>query len=388
MIAPDRDTTDIAPASSSREVAHGASTVPALRPEAAGARPMGFGRWFWVTLVVAGLVLGALAFAQVWTTRPTPVLVETVTPAPVTRVLAVNGRIAALQSVDVGSVVTGTLARLFVAEGASVEAGETLAQIDAAAQSAVVRQALAGLDAALVAQRQASETYQRNLSLGDNVPRAVLEADAHAVETAEQEVARLAALLDQAQITLETYSIHAPVSGTVLDLSAEQGQVISPSSHLLTLADLSDLIVEADVDEAYATQIAINQSVVLQLAGETSTHPGHVEFISARVNEATGGLAIEVGFDEPVMAPIGLSVTMNIIVDQQDAALSIPLSALVSGTQTPEVFVVSDGVAQLRSVDVLDWPAARLIVTSGLTQGEVVIVDASGIADAQAVSPE
>lgn len=358
-----------------------APLVPALRP-VAPAPVAKRRRWLWAAGGLLGLALASVTYSQLWMVRPMPVAVEIAALAPVTRVLAINGRIASVHSVDIGSVVTGSLAELPVAEGDRVEVGQTLARIDSAAQNAIVRQALAGLDAALEAQKQAIESYVRTVSLGGNVPRTVLEADAHAVESAAKEVARLTALLDHAQIVLETYTIRAPVSGTIVELDAENGQIVGPTTRLLTLADLSEVVVEADVDEAYATQIAVDQQAVLQLAGETGTREGHVSFVSNRVDEATGGLAVKIRLDDPASAPIGLTVTTNIVVGRLDAALTVPRTALLNGNG---VFVVGDGVARLQPVTVVDWPAARLIVTSGLAEGDAVITDATGIKNDQAV---
>lgn len=358
--------------------------VPALRPaQPERARTSRF--WVWTAVALIGLVIAAIATSQFWMPRPTPVIVEIAKRAPVTRVLAVNGRIAAVHSVDVRPTVSGTLVELPVAEGDVVETDQVLAQVDAAAQNAAVRQAMAALDAAIVAQQQASEDYDRALSLGGTIARTTLEANAFALQAATQEVAQLTAFLDQSRIALDTYTIRAPVAGTVLELDVEMGQAVSPSTRLLTLADLSELVVEADVDEAYATQIETGQPAVLQLAGQTGTHDGHVSYVSNRVNAATGGLAIEISFDEAVRAPIGLTVATNIIVEKRDAALTVPRTALVNGNA---VFVVVDGVAEARSVSVVDWPAARLIATDGLVEGDVVIVDAAGIADGQDVSVE
>ncbi|MFA8441966.1 efflux RND transporter periplasmic adaptor subunit [Yoonia sp.] len=361
-----------------------APLVPALRPTAPA--PVAKRRLkLWGAAGLLGLVVAAVAYAQFGVTRPLPVAVEIAAPAPVTRVLAVNGRIAAVHAVDVTSVVTGSLVTLSVAEGDVVEAGQTLAQVDAAAQTALVRQAVAGLDAALVAQEDASQTYDRAVSLGANVARTELEANARALESATQEVARLSAALEQAQIVLGQYTIRAPVAGTVLELDTEAGQIVSPSARLMTLADLSELVVEADVDEAYATQVTVDQPAILQLAGESGTRAGHVTFVSNRVNEATGGLAIKISLDDPVSAPVGLTVATNILVDERDAALTVPRTALQDGAA---IFVVADGVATLRPVTVVDWPAARLIATSGLSDGDVVIVDATGITDGQTVAVE
>ena len=370
------------PRAATENEAASAPRVPALRP-VAPAPVKRRRRWLWGVAGLLVLAVGGLVWSQVWMARPTVVTVEIATLAPVTRVLAVNGRIAAVRSVDVRSVVSGTLAQLPVAEGDMVEADQILAQLDAGAQTAAVRQAMAALDAALVTQQQVSEAYDRAVVLGDNVARTVLEADAFALRSAAQEVARLTALLDQAQIVLGTYTIRAPVAGTVLELDAEAGQIVGPSARLLTLADLTELVVEADVDEAYATQIAVNLPAIVQLAGESTTREGHVSFVSNRVDEATGGLAIKIAFDSPVSAPIGLTVATNIIVEQREAAMTVPRTALLNGDG---VFVVSDDVAELRPVTVVDWPAARLIVTGGLEAGEAVIVDATGIADGQTVA--
>lgn len=359
-----------------------APLVPALRPvvpKPATKRRL----WLWGAAGLLGLALAGFVWSQFWMTRPTAVAVEIAALAPVTRVLAVNGRIAAVRSVDVRSVVSGNLVGLHVAEGDIVEKNQILAQVDAAAQNATVRQAMAALDAALVAQQQATEIYERAATLGNNIPRSELEANAYAVQSSTQEVARLTAALDQAQIVLEDYTIRAPVAGTALELDAEEGQIVGPTSRLLTLADLSEILVEADVDEAYATQIAAGQPAVLQLAGNTGTHQGHVSFVSNRVDEATGGLAIKISFDAPVAAPVGLTVTTNIIVDQRDAALTVPRTALVNGDA---VFVVVDGVARLNPVTVVEWPAARLIATAGLEEGNAVIFDATGISDGQLVA--
>ena len=343
-------------------------------------------RWLWGAAVLFGLAVAGLIAAQVLMTRPPLVAVETATLAPVTRVLAVNGRIAAVSSVEVTAPVTGTLVALPVAEGDKVTAGQLLAQVDAEAQRASVRQAQAALDAARDAQREAQAEFDRAASLSTTIARSVRDTYGYKLEAATQEVARLSAALDQARVLLANHTIRAPVEGSVVMLDVEQGQLVSPATPILTLADLGALLVEADVDEAYATQIALNQPAILQLAGETQTRTGRVSYVSQRVDIATGGLAVELSFDTPVTAPVGLTVATNIIVEQRDTALTVPRTALTSDAGAPGVFVLRDGTARFQPVSVVDWPAARLIVTAGLAEGEVLITEATGITDGQAVT--
>jgi RND family efflux transporter MFP subunit len=342
--------------------------------------------WLWMACGGLALALAILGYLQPWKTAVTEVAVETVTAAPATRVLAVNGRISGVRSVDIRPQVSGTLVSISVTEGAVVSIGETVALIDPSSQQAAVRQAMAGLDAALVAEDAAQANLSRTQALGNNAARVVLDSAIRAEQTAAQEVARLSALLDQARIQLQKFTIRAPLSGTVLEVAADPGQSVDPAVILMTIADMTRLLVETDVDESYATHIRTGQPAALQLSGEAAVRAGHVSFVSQRVDASTGGLAVRLTPDVALVAPIGLTVTANITVDDRADAITVPRAALITAAEGDAVFVLQDGTARQRAVQVIDWPAARLIVTKGLSVGDIVLADATGIADGQTVS--
>ncbi|MFN6006385.1 MAG: efflux RND transporter periplasmic adaptor subunit [Paracoccaceae bacterium] len=341
--------------------------------------------WIWALGGVLVIALAGLMYFQPWAVSVTEVTVETVTPGPVSRVLAVNGRIAGERSVDVRPQVSGTLAAVPVVEGDVVKSGAALALIDPATQQAALRIAMAGLDAAQVAEAEVQAEDARNKALGSNLARVVLESSARAVQSAAQEVARMTALFDQAQIQLKRYTVRAPLSGNVLELTAEPGQLVDPATVLMTIADLGHLVVETDVDESYATQVKVGQPAALQLSGESAVLDGHVSFVSQKVDEATGGLEVKLTADTTLSAPIGLTVTANITVDDRPAAITVPRAAIVRDATGTGVLVSVEGKALRRAITLIDWPAARLIVTDGLAAGDVVIGDATGLAEGQAV---
>lgn len=347
------------------------------RPEATGWR-----RWgLWIGVAAAAGGGGWLFYAQPWTAGVASVEVEVVAPGPVTRVLAVNGRIAALHSVTIKSTVAGTLTAPMAQEGEPVQQGDVLARLDDTSQQAVVRQALAALDQGIVAQSQARSTLDRAEALSGNISRVTLEDARSAKERADQEVGRLRALVDQAQFQLARFSILAPISGTVLTRGVEPGQVVDLTTPLFTVADLRELVVETDVDESYAGQIEPGMPAVLRLTGDTEAQDGSVSFVAPVVDADTGGLAVKIAFAEPQTAPVGLTVTANIIVERREAAISAPRAAIAtSGTQS-SVFVVVDDKAKRVPVNVIDWPADRLIVNDGLAAGDILITDADGLAD-------
>lgn len=367
-----------------------ASLVPALRtsPEPPVGPPSRRRRWLWLAGAVTATLVAGLIYLEPWAPALLSVATERVAAAPVTRLLAVNGRIAALHSVDVRAQVGGSVTQVPVSEGQPVEAGEVLVRIDASAQDAIVRQALAGLDAALLAQEQADATYARSLALRGNISAAALETDQRAAQAALQEVARMAALLEQTQLQLARHILRAPIAGTIVAMNVDLGQIADTATALMTLADLGELVVETDVDEAYANQVAVGQRTVLRFPGETETRAGRVRTVAGRVDWATGGLAVTIGFDAPVTVPVGLTVTANIVIDQREAALSVPRTALVTEAGGTGVFLVQDGVARLQPITVIDWPAARLVVTDGLSPGDTVIIDAAGVSDGMPVRPD
>ena len=120
---------------SSQMAQTGSETLPVVVSQVASKRtavPKSKIRW-WMGVVGGLLVVGlaGLFYFQPWATPVPVVRVETVTPGPVTRVLAVNGRIAGLRSVEVRPLVSGTLLEVSVAEGDAVTRDMALMQLDA-----------------------------------------------------------------------------------------------------------------------------------------------------------------------------------------------------------------------------------------------------------------
>lgn len=331
---------------------------------------------------VALLILGIGLFLwQPWVTAPTAVALETVALAPVARVLAVNGRVVGESSVDIRPLVSGRITALSVREGDVVSLGAILAQIDQRAQSAIVRQAVAGLDTALVAQAAAEDALTRARALGGSTSRLVLEDALRATLTSGQEVVRMTAMLEQAQVTLSLFTLTAPLAGTVTDLPVTPGQTVDPGTRLMTLSDMDHLVVEAVVDETHALELQAGLAATMRPTGSTAVLQGQVSRVAQEVDAATGGLTVTLVPDAALAAPIGLTVTANITIDDRDAAITVPRAAVVVDEAGTAVFVLQGTVAARRAVSTIEWPAARLIVTEGLSPGDVLITDATGLTD-------
>lgn len=343
------------------------------------------GRLGWMilglVLILAGSAYGY--FERPWEEKPVRVNVEVAEQDELIQALAVNGRVVARETVQVRSAVSGLAVSVGAGEGESVTANEVLVQLDTAQPEALLDQAQAALDGGLVRQQQAEANAMRARALGENTPRSTREDAELALTEARHDVSRLAAALDQAKSQLEQYTVRSPIEGVVLDRSIDRGQLVDTQTNIYTVADLTELLVETNVDELYSSRISNGLNVLLKPAGHTVAQEGTIVFTSPTVDTATGGRAIKIAFDTPVDLPVGLTVSANIIVSEIDAAISVPRGAILTeGTQS-RLFLIKDGVVREQIIDFADWPAERVMVTDGIEPGDVVVLDPTSVVPGQ-----
>jgi HlyD family secretion protein len=246
----------------------------------APARGGRFGLRGWVALAAVVVLVGVAALwlarrAEVPAVRvATATLVEGVSGAS-TGVVA-NGYVVARTQASVSANVPGRLAYLGVSEGSRVREGQVIARLENDEYQAAVGQAqgaLASEQATLIESQAGRDELVREARRADDVraqnpqlvsPQDVDVADSKAaqgearVQAEQARVRAAAAALDVAKVTLDNTLIRAPFDGTVLRKEAEVGEVVAPSvgggltrGAVVTMADLSTLEVEVDVNEAY-----------------------------------------------------------------------------------------------------------------------------------------
>lgn len=333
-------------------------------------------------LFVIVLILAGSAYAAInrpWEPKSKVVATETLVAGPIEQLLAVNGRIAAKTSVTVRSAVSAQAMSVAFDEGQAVKAGDILIELDASLAQAQAEQAKAALESQQVKQRQADAAAQRARALGENTSRSTLEDAELSLAGAVNETARLQAALEQANRQVAQYTIRAPISGIVLTREVDEGQLVDTQTQLFVIADTSELVVETDVDEVYSSRVSAGLKALLKPVGASVAQHGTVTFAAPTVDSSTGGRAIKIAFDEPVELPVGLTVNANVIVDAFEGVLSVPRSAIVTEGADSHVLVIENGLAVSRAIAFNDWPAERVVVTEGLTAGDVVITDPVGI---------
>jgi HlyD family secretion protein len=364
----------------------------------------------------------------------TEVRLEQVAKRNLVSAVTASGKIEAKTSVDISADITGRIIQIAVREGDVVKRGQFLLQIDPAQYQAAVARAqgvVASTQAVLLQTKanrdQAQRAWDRArqlTQLGENLisPESAEQAQT-ALEVAEANYQSTKAQLEQARAGLQEAKdnlgktrLTAPISGRVVRLAVEQGEVAVPGTFsretglLMTIADLSVILAKVQVDETDVVRLSASDSVDVTIdAYPDTTFTGRVTKVShsARLTPtqtASGSNDRAVDFDveitlrhpPPDIRP-DLSCTARIVTDTRGNALSIPIISLTvrdhekipnesdSGPpvdtlrarfnkrEAEGVFVVRNGLATFRPVKVGVAGDEYFEVVDGLREGETIV---------------
>jgi HlyD family secretion protein len=359
-------------------------------------------------------------------------------------VLSATGYIVAHHTINVNSKVTGRLAWIGVEKGDKVKEGQVLVRLEDEEFRAAYEQAKGALDNARAyleelehgsRPEEIQETQHnlnearatlvndkltldrtRELSAGGVVSRQALddatakfESDQQRVNSLDkafqlmkigprpEEIARARGsvvqaqgLADYAKSQLDATVIRAPVTGTILDRTAEKGELITaqfasaaaggPQGSVVSLADLNDIQVELDIAQSDFARLGPKQKGIVTVdAYPDRKYNGEIAQISPEANrqKATVQVKVQVLNPDEYLRP-EMNATVKFLADQPKAASSQPAGAFVPAAAIRDhegkkvVFLAFDGKAHMREVHVLSQRTDGFLV-EGLVGGESVI---------------
>jgi RND family efflux transporter MFP subunit len=317
--------------------------------------------------------------------------------------ISANGYVVARTKASVSSKVLGRLAWVGVTEGSLVRTNEIIARLESADYEAgllVANANVAQLDAQHV-QAQRDLKRAQSLRAQDLVSDADLESAQTKVEVslAQANAGRAQARL--AEATLENTRVRAPFAGTVLRKDAEVGEIVAPSSAgggltrtaIVTMADLSTLEVEVDVNEAYIAQVVNAQPARITLdAYPDTSFAGRVRQVVPTADRQKATVLVKVSIldrDPRILPEMGAKVVFDAQNAQVAAAprrVFVPQAALVQAGGHASVWVMENGAVRQQAVDVGPARGDRIEVRQGLLGGEsLVLTPPAGLKDGSKV---
>ncbi|HEU4720243.1 MAG TPA: efflux RND transporter periplasmic adaptor subunit [Gemmatimonadaceae bacterium] len=321
-----------------------------------------------------------------------------------------NGYVVARTKASVSAKTAGRLAYLGVSEGSYVNRGQVIARLDNADFEAAVAQAranVASADASVieaVAERdQSARDAARIREIRTRNPNLMSEQDLETTTSraAGAEARYNAALarkrsaeaaLRLAQANNENTLVRAPFTGTVLRKDAEVGEVVAPSvgggltrGAVVTMADLSTLEVEVDVNEAYISRIANGRPARITLdAYPDTTFRGEVRQVVPTADRQRATVQVKVSIldrDPRILPEMGAKVDFLEPEQPRGAgaapartSVRIPAAALKTDGGATYVWLVREGRVTKRPVTTGPVSGGFLEVRSGLSGGEQLLV--------------
>jgi membrane fusion protein, copper/silver efflux system len=191
--------------------------------------------------------------------------------------------------------------------------------------------------------------------------------------------------IEKTGTAMRTFEVRAPIGGYVIEKTALVGAAVSAGQSLFQIADLSTVWALVDVDEYDASRVAIGQPASVELAGDPGKPiDGKIVFISPMLDPATRTLRVRVEIKNPELrVKPGMFATVALSLAPAEA-LAIPAEAVVDTGKQRYVFVAKPGGRfEPRPVTLGARVDDQVAITSGLTDGEVVVTTASFLLDSE-----
>jgi len=275
----------------------------------------------------------------------------TVKKGPLIETVDVSGQVVTDESYDVKSLVSGIVKKVYVEEGAKVKTGDVLVELE-------------------------DDDYQLNyLKALQNYELAKAEGSELLIKQRELE-------LEITRRNLERTKIRSPIDGVVISVGVREGEPIGSGKVVAQIVNADSVHVEGAVDEVDYGKLEIGQRAVVTFENLSNMRTiGTVSYISP-VAQTSGGLTvfpIKVDIQKrPGMEKIvpGLSCDVSVMIVNKTDVITVPVNAISRNPEGGYVIKVRSGEKiEERPVEVGYVGDFVAEITSGLEEGEIVIID-------------
>ncbi|EGQ9299505.1 efflux RND transporter periplasmic adaptor subunit [Vibrio vulnificus] len=301
------------------------------------------------------------------------------------------GRVEAVEDTNITAQVSGYLKARHFEEGQLVEKGALLYTIEPSSFEAQVASAKASLAQAKASLKKAELDHQRgkNLLPRGSISQSEFDALTAGLLGAQAQLEAANAQLKLADVNLSYTQIRAPFSGRISDSKVSTGDLVSPSSGILTtLVSLDPIHTAFSISERERLALGIERikgdgstpsagvEVHLQLEnGKEYPHLGRLDYLGNRIDTKTGTIALRAVVENPdhQLLP-GQHIKVNLREKQAKSVVVVPRRAVQTDLEGHFVMVMTPGeVAERRNVSLGAQVEQGVVIRQGLTQDDVVI---------------
>lgn len=267
-----------------------------------------------------------------------PLVSAKVVQTTISTTISATGTLEPVDQVEVGTQVSGDIAKIYADFNSKVKKGQVIAELDKSKLKATLAQAEIAYRSAETDYKYKESTYNRvkKLSESNSASAVELETAEYNMNSAKLSVERSQNEVNQARLNLSYATIKSPIDGVVLKRAVEVGQTVAASMSTPTLfviaKDLNQMKVMADVDEADIGQVKQGQRVTFSVdAFQNETFNGTVQEVrlnpTTTSNVVTYTVVISAENPEQKLLP-GMTATCTIVTQEITDAIAIPVKAL------------------------------------------------------------
>jgi|AntDeeMinimDraft_5_1070356.scaffolds.fasta_scaffold00210_17 membrane fusion protein (multidrug efflux system) len=320
-------------------------------------------------LIIFGGVFGYKAWVarmtqQAMSNQPAPVQVVSATEAAVTTwkpVISAVGSLTAVRGVDITVEIDGRVTAVEVDDGAVVEEGQVLIELDAEGLRAELRGAQAEARLAELELQRQRRLRQQNANSESDVDRALSQL--------EQARARV----DAVRASLDKKTIRAPFAGRIGIINVDRGQYLDIGAGVVTLQTLDPINVDFNVPQQELSRIEAGQPVRARVdAWGEETFTGQITAISPKVEQSTRNVAVRarIGNPEGRLRP-GMFVQTAVQLPQKSDVVTLPQTAITYNPYGDSVFLVNETQTEGGETQLT---VERKFVQTGASRGDQIQV--------------
>lgn len=285
-----------------------------------------------------------------------------ITPQALAESISATGTLRADESVELQAETNGKVVHVAFKEGTRVQRGDLLLKLNDADLKAQLTRAVYKRELAELKERRLAQLLESGSVRQDEYDGAVSDLN----------VQRAEVLLVEAMVAKT--EIRAPFDGVVGLRFVSEGAFVTPTTRIATLQNLNTVKVDFSVPEKYASRVKAGSSATFAVAGVDKKYTGEIYAIDPRVDAATRTVLLRAVCPNPdgILFP-GTFANIEFRLSEIPDAILVPSVAVVPGVSEKHVFVVENGKAVRRGVEVGNRTETAVHVVSGLKAGEWVI---------------